>query len=160
MVFSKEPGNYFAQKMRSLRLKLENKPLPKIFKWLMRFPANNCHGFINFYHLDGNNLFKRPMTLRWANAPEPNPLIVCIDGKKGEIYDPVIINYMQNTTIYPGESAEIDIVVKIDEDFDCYGWNNESYRCSGRNSDFRLPIGRYRVEITILSSGKKFTKKF
>jgi len=53
-----------------------NKPMPKILSWVWdRSPALGCTGWITFHDLDGQDLFGRKMTIRWANNPEPYILI-------------------------------------------------------------------------------------
>jgi len=110
MTFQDQP----AKEMRSLRVKLTNKSLPRWIRWMYRGPALQCHGNISFHHLDGQNVFGRSMTLRWVAAPEPNPLEVVIGNQRGLVFDPVRITHLQKMDIYPNESADIDIAVKPD----------------------------------------------
>lgn len=45
--------------------------------------------------------------------------------------------------------------VRFDDEQDCYGWNNEGYSHNWRNQDYKLPKGRYLVEVVISSSGQE-----
>ena len=158
MEFRNQP----ARIMRSLRLKLTNKPLHKWIRWMYRNPALQCHGNISFHHLDGQNFFGRSMILRWAEAPEPNPLEIQIGNERGLVFDPVRITHLQKMDIYPSESADIDIAVRLDNEAECYGWSNESYFSNPRwrPSNWCLNQGRYIVRITIFSSGETTSKLF
>jgi hypothetical protein len=40
------------------------------------------------------------------------------------------------------------------------GSNNDSYRFAWRNPKWKLPQGRYRVEIIVRSAGQKISKTF
>ncbi len=61
--FEKKP----AKKARFLGLDLVNNPLIKIFRWMSRNAAIQCHGTITFHHLDGQKVFDRTMPIRWSN---------------------------------------------------------------------------------------------
>jgi len=158
MTFTDKP----AKEMRAVRIRLLNMPLPRWIKWMYRNPALQCHGKITFHHLDGDNIFGRSMILRWANAPEPIPLRVEIGNVQGLVFDPVRITQIQKMDVYPGESAEIDIAVKLDYEPECYGWSNESYFSEPlwRNVAWRLKQSRYIVKISVLSSGETITGLF
>mgnify|MGYP006297506397 CR=1 FL=1 len=155
--------NQPASKMRSLRVKLTNKSLPRWIKWMYRNPALQCHGTISFYHLnDRQDVFGRKMILRWSGAPEPNPLKVQIGNQQGLVYDPVRITLLQKMDIYPNESADIDIAVRMDKDVECYGWSNENYFSNPpwRPKNWQLKSERYLVKVTVLSSGETKSKIF
>jgi len=158
MTFQNQP----AREMRSLRVKLSNKPLPRWIRWMYRSPALQCHGNISFHHLDGQSVFGRSMILRWTTAPEPNPLEIIIGNQRGVVFDPVRITHLQKMDIYPSENAEIDIAVRLDNDAECYGWSNESYFSSPRwrPANWRLNQGRYIVRVNIFSSGETISKLF
>lgn len=158
LTFQNQP----AREMRSLRVKLTNKSLPRWIRWMYRNPALQCHGSISFHHLDGQNVFGRSMTLRWVSAPEPNPLEVVIGSQRGLVFDPVRITHLQKMDVYPNESADIDVAVKLDNEAMCYGWSNESYFSEPRwrPANWRLNQVRYIVRVTILSSGETVSKLF
>jgi len=140
---------------------------------MTRAPALQCKATIAFHHLDGQNIFGRSMEGRWAGSPEPT----VIEGV-GELSHPsddrppdpiklTIIDRMRLTLksridVYPGESEDLDIVARLDEDEHCYGWNNETYLCSTpwRNPRWRLARGRYLVRVTVASSGQKCVGTF
>jgi hypothetical protein len=158
MEFQNQPADL----MRATRIKLINKALPKWARWMYRNPALQCHGNITFHHLDGQNVFGRSMILRWAGAPEPNPLQLQIGNDIGLVFDPVRITHLQKMDIYPNESADIDVAVRLDNEPDCYGWSNESYFSDPpwRTASWRLNPGRYIVKINILSSGEMVSGLF
>lgn len=149
-----------AKHARYLLLDLRNSPLPRIAKWMSRNTASQCHGFITFHHLDGQNFFGRQMTVRWSGSPEPIPLQIHMEGKVGHIIDPARLTVSSKVDIPPGEGWKVDIAAKFDDDKECYGWSNESYLCETpwRNPEWKIPLGRYLVKVTIISAGEKVSK--
>jgi len=95
--------NRTANLMRAVRLKVRNSPLPSWAKWMSRNAALQCHGNITFHHLDGQNVFGRSMSIRWAASPEPIPMTVQIGNTQGLIFDPSKFTLSQRMDIYPGE---------------------------------------------------------
>ena len=154
--------NQPAQQMRALRIRVINRPLSGWVRWMYRSPALQCHGTITFHHLDGQNVFGRSMIIRWAGTPEPNPLIIQIGNTQGLVFDPVRITHMQKMDVYPGESAEIDVAARFDNEPECYGWSNESYFSSPpwRTTAWCLMPGRYIVRVSVLSSGETISSLF
>jgi hypothetical protein len=149
---------------RAIRVRVSNKGLPRLFGWIVRAPALQCRGTITFHRfLDGQNLFGNAMTGRWANGPQPNsiPVTNVANGKvEFAILDPERLSGGSAIDIYPGESEPLDIVVRFDNDENCYGWNNETYFLQppallGRNPKWKLGHDPFLVKITIGSSGQK-----
>jgi hypothetical protein len=77
-----------ATNVRFLALDLGNQPLPRIFRWMSRNAALQCHGTIEFHHLDGQSVFARAMPIRWSGSPEPVPLHFQINNVQVLIADP------------------------------------------------------------------------
>jgi hypothetical protein len=151
------PANYPAQRMRSLRLTILNDNLPFPLRWLMRLPAQKCHGTISFHHLDGQNVFGRSMQIRWVRSPEPVPIQANFSGQTLTIFDPVRLTPELTWDIYPGMEDMFDVVARFDSDTDCFGWSNESYFSNPiwRNPNWRIPRGRYLVRVEVLSSNRR-----
>ncbi|HAD07740.1 MAG TPA: hypothetical protein DCE76_11345 [Anaerolineaceae bacterium] len=150
------------QNVRFLRIELKNKSLPKMFQWLQRSAALQCHGTIEFYHLDGQNVFGRAMPIRWSSSPEPVPMFGVIGDQKVLLFDPARFTLTPRIDVYPGESERLDIAAKFDDDTECYGWSNESYFSNPvwRNPNWCLPKGRYLFRVTIITAGEKFSETF
>lgn len=148
--------------LMSLRLRVKNLPLPFIIKWISRQSALQCHGDITYHDpYNGQNIFGREMQIRWVNNPQPIPLEIKFDdGKCAKMYDPIRFTQLQRMDIYAGEYEDLDVAVRFKEDRECYGWNDESYRVSGRNPDWRLDKDQYLIKLTLRSSGEKVSKKF
>jgi len=151
--FEKKP----AKKARFLGLELVNNPLIKIFRWMSRNAAIQCHGTITFYHLDGQKVFDRTMPIRWSNSLQPIAMNFEIDGKRYSISDLNQFTLEPKIDVYPGESERIDLAARFDEENESYGWSNQSYFSDPpwRNPDWKLSKGRYLIYITITSSGDK-----
>src|SRR5262245_9700582 len=112
---------------RDLRLWLENKPLPGVFRWLSRDPALQCRGSIAFYFPDGRRCIAEDMRARFSDAPEPVPLQVILGGMRGTLTDPMRMSPESNQDVFPGERALLDVVAIFDDDEACYGWTNANY---------------------------------
>jgi hypothetical protein len=151
-----------AKQARFLCLKLSNKLLPLFVRWMSRNAAMQCHGFITFYHLDGQDVFGRAMPIRWCNSPEPSIMKIDVKGKQCFITDSVNFTLEPRLDIYPGESENLNIVVRFDNEDECYGWNNESYfsKPLWRNPSWKMSKGRYLIMVTILSAGETIRGKF
>jgi len=148
-----------AQKVRFLQVDVVNQPLHPLVRWMSREAAMQVHTSVSFYHLDGQNVFGREMIARWSGAPEPVLPTVILDDKRGFIFDPLRLTVSSNMDIYPGHSQAFDIAAKLDDDEECYGWNNEVYFSNPlwRNPNWKLPHGRYLVKVTISTAGEKVT---
>src|SRR5262249_37004910 len=134
-----------------------NKPLPRFAKWMMRVPALQCRASISFHHLDGPNIFGRSMMGRWSGSPEPVSLpIIAPDGNVSQMIDLTRLTPVSRIDIYPGETETLDIVIRADDDAECYGWNNEAYSSSPkwRNPAWKLDRGRYLAAVQVTSSGR------
>jgi len=152
-----------AKDARFVRVKLSNRLLPGWARWMVRAPALQCRGTITFHHLDGQDVLGRAMVGRWASSPEPVPILAMTSqGTQIQIFDPLRLTTESRVDVYPGESELLDIAVRLDEEEDCYGWNNETYFCHTpwRNPLWKLPRGRYLVRVEITSSGQKCTGVF
>jgi hypothetical protein len=146
-----------AKHARFVGIEVVNAPLPRIARWMMRNAALQCHGYITFHHLDGQNVFGRSMPIRWSSAPEPVPMILTVGYQQIVITDPARFTLSPRVDIYPGESEKLDVAAKFDDDNYCYGWSNENYFSTPpwRNPDWALPPGRYLVKVVIISAGEK-----
>ena len=146
-----------AKTVRFLAVDLVNRPLPWLLRWMSRNPALNCHGTIEFHHLDGQTVFDRAMSIRWSGSPEPVPLHFQINNVQVLIADPAKLTLASRMDVYPGESERLDVAARFDNEPDCYGWSNDSYFSTPvwRIPDWRLPPGRYLFNVTVVSSGEK-----
>lgn len=153
---------------RHLRLLLRNKPLPRVFQWILqRSAALQCRGEITFLNLDGQNIFGETiMNVRWAKSQEPGQ----ITGQVFNLQQPAMLQYnivdytgiASTMDVYPGEKEPeiLDVAVRFAGEPDCYGWNNESYFNNWRTPHWRLPRGTYLVRVVITSSGRKCVGRF
>jgi hypothetical protein len=151
-----------ARNVRWLSINLMNHPLPWFAKWMSRNAALQCHGLITFHHIDGQNIFGRSMPIRWSDSPEPVAINFILDDKHISIIDPARFTLESRMDIYPGESRNLGVAVKFDNEDDCYGWCNENYFSTPiwRNPNWKLTSGRYLIKVLVTSSGQKCTKIF
>ena len=147
-----------AQAVRSLRLVLANKELPRWARWMVRAPALQCRAAISFHHLDGQNVCGRVMSGRWAGSPQPVPLpVVGPGGQQFQLIDYERLTLASRIDVYPGDEEILDVAIRADTDAECYGWNNEAYFSNPkwRNPAWKLSPGRYLVRAEVISSGQK-----
>ena len=150
-----------ARDRRHLRLILRNRPLPAVLHWMERNAALQCRGEITFHHLDGQDVFGRRMTIRWANSPQPvPPQITDLKGEIQFLIQDFGRSAMDTMDVYPGEEEVFDVAARFDDEPECFGWNNDSYLFEWRNPHWRLAPGRYLVEVVITSSGQKCIGEF
>lgn len=153
-----------ADKGKWLYAELRNNALPPIWKFFVsRNAALQCHGLISFHHLDGTNVFGRPMTARWRVSPLPAATEFAL--KDGNLYPQINYQYYEISNrpdIFPGEiePSSINIASRFDEEEECYGWTNESFAKNWRHPLWKLPNGRYLVHVVIISAGEKIEKNF
>lgn len=153
------------QIMRCLRIRVRNRELPWLLRWMRRESAENCLGTIQFLYLDGGKYFVNPMPARWTGSPEAAPLRGrLIDNMASqyqiELWDVTRLSIISKIDIPAGEQEDLDVAVRCDDDLDCYGFNNASYRFNWRNEEWKLPRGRYRVDVTVRSAGQKISQRF
>jgi len=151
------PGNLNS---RSLRVLASNASLSRFLFFMVRSPALQCRATITFHrHADGQDIFGKPMAARWAGALQPNsiPIVDNAGNVVSRILDPERIGVGSRMDIYPGEFEPLDIVARIENDPECYGWNNETYFTQpfGRNQNWKLAADRFLARVTITSSGQK-----
>ena len=156
----REFQNAPANKVRFLQIDVVNQPLPALVRWMSREAAMQVHAEVSFYHLDGQNVFRREMIARWSGAPEPVLPTVILEDKRGVIIDPQRLTINSNMDIYPGHSQAFDIAAKLDDDEECYGWNNEVYFSNPlwRNPNWKLSHDRLLVKVIIWSAGETITR--
>ncbi len=153
------PANDPAGRLRAkwLYVSVSNRNVPGLLSWAFTGDhAFSCRAWITFYHLDGTKYFNREMEGRWALTAEPEVTERRVNG--GTVYQ--IRNYREGIDLPPGEKTPVDVVVKFYDEAECYGWNNDSYATAGRNSNWRIPLGRYLVKVIVRSSGIDYGKVF
>jgi hypothetical protein len=124
---------------------------------MQRSAALQCRGRITFHHLDGQDVFGRAMEVRWAGSPQPIASQI-LDPDTQEVCF-VIQDFARiadsRVDVYPGEEELLDVAARLDNEADCYGWNNESYLYAWRTPRWKLQPGRYLVKVVVSSSGQQ-----
>lgn len=139
----------FQNDWRSLRVRVSNKPLSDRLwanKWMSRLPAQQCRAEICFLRTDGTLVFDKPMTGRWPGTPEPRVIRVQVQGGGTVTLLDNPYELKPTVDIYPGESEGLDIVVRVEGETSCYGWNDETYYYENwRNPKWELEHRLYLV---------------
>ena len=152
-----EPGRP-AAKSRYLRVLVHNEPLPWYAAWTVRAAAQQCRGEVTFHELGGAVIGER-MPARWAGSPQPIPMPIINNRNEIELHllDIGRLTSESRIDVYPGEKEQLDIAARLDDEPDCYGWNNEAYFHNWRNPKWKLPRNDYLVKVVVTSSGRKCT---
>ena len=145
---------------RWLRVIVTNQQLPWWARWMVRESATACRGSLKYSYLDLKDVFGKAMDGRWANSPEPVAARIVMDGKEYPIVDPQRFNQASQIDIAPGESEILDVAARFGTEEECFGWNNEAYFNDWRTPFWKLPKGRYYVNVTVRSAGQKAGAKF
>jgi hypothetical protein len=123
------PRGPFAHNWRSLRVAVTNARLPLWADWWMaRLPAQQCRAQISFLRLNGTPFLQQPMVARWAGG-SPEPRVAHVPTADGGT-EPFLTNYqeLKNTVdIYPGDTEQLDVAIRVDQEIDAYAWNNDTY---------------------------------
>ena len=138
-----------AQKVRFVRVIVQNNSP----KWFLKHIvggslAPRCRGRITFFNQAGEKLFASPMPARWAGSAEmvlftgqcsaATPAVG--DTRNIILHDHNLYKPTSWIDIYPGSTESLDVAARLDEEDECYGWNNESYilTTTWRNKDRKL----------------------
>lgn len=132
-------------------------------------PAYTCR--IRMKFLD-TEFKKEPFTVngKWDRGPQPLiyapvPIEVLPNGKIKtvirETRQDFIIPFAEIIDIHPGMSESFCILVKYDNEEECYAFGSWSYlKGNGyKVNEWKLDIGKYIVEIELTYSGKKMVKE-
>lgn len=141
----------------ALKVCVLNDALPVSFRWMQRQSARDCRATLNFLREDKTPFIARPMAGRWAGSVQPVALqgLIRPSMETIEIHDIARLNADSRINIPAGETEGLDVAVRFPTMSDAFGWTNESYRYGGRHPGFRLPAGRYLVDILLQSEGVK-----
>lgn len=133
---------------RFVRAIVENQRMPRPFRWIPRYTAENCRARVEFLTRDGGPLMVAgratvvgPMQGRWASTPEMPQL-------PGDHMVTTVL-YPDPVTIPAGSEELLDIIAQCRGEQVAYGWNNEAYLSNWRTPRYQLPLGDYRVRITV-----------
>jgi hypothetical protein len=99
---------------------------------------------------------------RWSNTPEPVVQILTVPGTPQGQQIALIPQVRNWVDVNPGESEVLDIAIRLDNDPECYGWNNEAYFSTPlwRNPKWKLRPGRYLARVIVTSSGRRCVRWF
>ena len=140
---------------RFLNVEVRNRRLRFWERWMLRDAALQCHASIKFCHLDGQSYFGKTMAGKWHSAPEPVPYLLSVGGQQVAFMDVGRSNITQRMDIYPGESEQLNVAGRYDDEAECYGWSMECYAPPPWHPPaWRLPQSRYLVHISVVSSGE------
>jgi hypothetical protein len=144
-------------------VRVSNKPMPELLRWLDRSAAFHCTGNVQFHCENGAAVFSHPMGVRWSDSEEPYSSQAIQVGNT-----PLLLKTRDQTKyfasawrdLFPGHHKVMDVAARYDEEDDCFGLSIDSYWSGYRSPDFKLSKGRYLVKVTINSSGNNVSHFF
>src|SRR6266478_251782 len=105
-----------ARQVRTVRVVLHNRPMIWLVKWMVRAPAQQCRASITFHHTDGQDVFGRSMSGRWANSAQP--VLSDIVDLTGTIILKIVnhneLSLLSRIDVYAGEEQPLDIAIRAD----------------------------------------------
>jgi hypothetical protein len=169
--------------MDTIRVNIENRPLPRYYQWINREPVRQGYGRIQFYRCTSNGYeaLHRPMPARWVTVYQPGPLFGYRWGYQGQpgrmtvcltegmlLYDVTRFDTLdqeplQRMDIYPGDKKPLDVVCRYQDSGECFGYSNQYYlpdQLGEYKNTWPLPEEKYLVEIKMFSSAKPLTEYF
>lgn len=140
-----------ARRARHLRVNVTNRQPPRWFRWMSRNAALQCEAEVTFLRMDGQRVFVKSMPGRWADLPEPVPMVGEVGGQTFKLHDPNITKELRHIHIYPSQPRLLDVAARLDSDPECYGWTEANYSSEPlwRNPEWKLPAGLYLVKIRV-----------
>jgi hypothetical protein len=147
-----DPGN---TPTRYLHVRITNRPLPGWMSWLLtRDSALSSYGRIEFFRMDGSEVFAHGMDVRWTGSPHPTQFI------HNGILHWSDIDLLRYRDLHTNRGEDIDIAAKFGEETDCYAFTNTSFLHKLKHPDWRLAEGRYRLRISIFAGSYVATETF
>lgn len=98
---------------------------------------------------------------RWSGNPEPY-IPMNASGTEGRV-NPTAFPLLRKMDILPGESQELDIAIKYDDDDAIFAFSNESYIPSGKmwcNDAWRIDLKKILLDVTVNSGDLRVNKQF
>jgi len=143
-------------KHRFIHLVIENKRAWVPWKFVTeRQTAWNCEVSYEFFSaLEPNKkLIQDKVIARWAAAIEP--ILPALDPHRGinsqavrqTIPDPSKLPFGRKYDLHGGTQENIDLIIKIEGQQECYVFSNESYLLGWKNQNWKLGIGEYLVKV-------------
>lgn len=139
-------------KVRSLRVKIKNKP--RKLPFVPRQTASACHGTIVFLNAQ-KNAVSNPMKIRWVDSPEPIRKEI-LNGKIINLPEPNLIRLSRYIDIPPDESELCDLAIRFFSENTAYGWCTDSYLKELKHPDYKLNKGSYFAKISIFTGDSTF----
>jgi hypothetical protein len=85
-----------------------------------------------------------------------NDLLVFASATRNPLRNKLIVLLSVKAGLRAGDSEPLDVAIRVDQEVDAYGWNNETYFYQNwRNPQRKLNHKRYLVEVIVTSSGSK-----
>ena len=94
------------------------------------------------------------MDVRWTGSPQPSQFI------HNGVLHWSDIDLLQYRDLHTNRGEGIDIAAKFGAETDCFGFTNTSYLHGLKHPEWRLPEGRYTLQISIFAGSYVATKTF
>ena len=94
------------------------------------------------------------MDVRWTGSPQPPQFI------HNGVLHWSDIDLLRYRDLHTNRGEGIDIATKFGAETDCFGFTNTSYLHGLKHPEWRLPEGRYTLQISIFAGSYVATKTF
>lgn len=151
---------------RFVHVSIRNKRASKLFSLISdRSVAFSCQARLEVRSADtGNRVIDEEIIARWAGTPEiVQPVSISPGSPTRYIPDITKLPMGRKMDIIPDHNEEIDIVIKFEDEPECYIFSNESYLAGSplwRKPDWRLDKGIYDILVTVVCGSIQKSKHF
>lgn len=118
-----------------------------------RSVASDCQAELIFHNATKTELFKIDHA-KWDSKPEP-VVVVMINHTPVRVFEPNLIHASEFVNINPASHQSFALLLKYDDEEQCYPFNAWNYRCSDLRSKNRLDNGIYYVTVNLTFVGGK-----
>jgi hypothetical protein len=111
----------------------------------------------------GNILLATRRHYSFITASAPEPRVAWFENqdstKAAVLTNPA---ELRNTVdIYPGDTEQLDVAIRVDGETSAYGWNNDTYFYENwLNPRYKLERGQHVIRVIVRSSGRKCIRLF
>ncbi len=119
--------------------------------------AYECEARISIKQQDGKKLFN--FTGKWSEPMILEPLGPIKAGGYQELW-PQLMPLTKIKNLIPNKQEPFCLIIKDDNQKECYAWSAESYLHNHKNPDWELELGTYAVEIELIGGNAKAFSKF
>jgi len=134
--------------------------LPSRWPFPGRKPAWRVRTTLEVFRPDGSRAIAEAIQVRWTSHPEPMVPVI-VEGQPANILDPAKVISGGNVDVHGHDDQQFAVAVKFDGEEACFLFNNLSYTfVRWQNPAWRLPVGEYRLSVTVYYERGRLQRDF